>query len=411
MKKISWFVIFFAFFVSLVDVVPAVATDCSAIVCGKYKRGGTIEQGLCEDKSVGDQCDDRAAEYAKCVYNKKAGDSTLYVSCSARICKEGYLLWLYGDNIDNAIPYGRCRSKEYLQHKFCDKGKEECRKAGCDNDCVLKKQTYPWPSDQGGKGRTTAAFVDNELCTCGTTATTPAQNSCTYIFRAYCDNDKSREIYIDGILPITIDLTQTELEGDKIKNHYGLTDEQIKQCKEGKVFEFTDGSSSLTAEGQGLFDAFFDGDVQWLREVMAASSSDQNLKQAIKDFCKQPAGVEEVVESGAAASAGAAGSGVVSVNTSDTAAINNAKAVLSAFFAKAESDVSVWKNAEGKFNTARLASDLTAGVVLGTVGGLVSSVVIKKAQVKKGFEALQCYIHGYKVADWGDVFEASLRTK
>ncbi len=70
---------------------------------------------------------------------------------------------------------------------------------------------------------------------------------------------------------------------------------------------------------------------------------------------------------------------------------------------------SAWKTAEGKFNTARLASDLTAGVVLGTVGGVVSGVVIKKKQVEKGFDALHCTVAGQPIADWGDTFNVGLR--
>lgn len=65
---------------------------------------------------------------------------------------------------------------------------------------------------------------------------------------------------------------------------------------------------------------------------------------------------------------------------------------------------SVWKNAEGNFNTARLASDSIAGVVLGTVGGVVTANVVKKNQIKKGFEDIQCYIGGQSVADFGDDF-------
>ncbi|MBQ6735871.1 MAG: hypothetical protein IJQ90_00070, partial [Alphaproteobacteria bacterium] len=41
-------------------------------------------------------------------------------------------------------------------------------------------------------------------------------------------------------------------------------------------------------------------------------------------------------------------------------------------------EVSKWKNEDGKFNTARLASDSIAGVVLGTVGGVVTAHVVKK---------------------------------
>ena len=67
-------------------------------------------------------------------------------------------------------------------------------------------------------------------------------------------------------------------------------------------------------------------------------------------------------------------------------------------------EVSKWKDAEGNFNTARLASDSIAGVVLGTVGGVVTSHLVKKAQVKQGFEDIQCHIGGQSVASYGDEF-------
>ena len=70
---------------------------------------------------------------------------------------------------------------------------------------------------------------------------------------------------------------------------------------------------------------------------------------------------------------------------------------------------SVWKNDQGKFNVARLASDSIAGVVLGTVGGVVTSTVMKKNQVKNGFENLKCTIGGQDVATFGDDFQVSFR--
>lgn len=91
------------------------------------------------------------------------------------------------------------------------------------------------------------------------------------------------------------------------------------------------------------------------------------------------------------------------------AKIAAAKQTVSSFFGSAESNKSVWKDAQGNFNTARLASDLTAGVVLGTVGGVVSGVVIKKKQIEKGFDALHCAVGGQTVADWGDTFNVGLR--
>lgn len=89
----------------------------------------------------------------------------------------------------------------------------------------------------------------------------------------------------------------------------------------------------------------------------------------------------------------------------DDAAVEAAKSSLQSFFQTAQSTASVWKNEDGQFNTARLASDATAGVVLGTVGGIVSAKVIKKKQLEKGYDALNCTIGGQKIADWGDEFQ------
>lgn len=67
-----------------------------------------------------------------------------------------------------------------------------------------------------------------------------------------------------------------------------------------------------------------------------------------------------------------------------------------------------WKTASGNFNGARLASDSIAGVVLGTAGGLITSKVIKKNQLKNGFEDLHCAIGGQVVADYNDEFTTGI---
>ena len=87
--------------------------------------------------------------------------------------------------------------------------------------------------------------------------------------------------------------------------------------------------------------------------------------------------------------------------------VASAMSVLNAFAASA--DVSVWKNAEGKFNGARLASDSVAGVVLGTAGGLISNSLIKKSQTKKGFEDIRCTVGGQFVADYDDDFAVGIK--
>ncbi len=74
-----------------------------------------------------------------------------------------------------------------------------------------------------------------------------------------------------------------------------------------------------------------------------------------------------------------------------------------------ESDYTVWKDEDGNFNTARLASDSIAAVVLGTAGGLITSNVVKKSQVKNGFEDIKCTIGGQTVSSWGDEFSVGVR--
>lgn len=118
-------------------------------------------------------------------------------------------------------------------------------------------------------------------------------------------------------------------------------------------------------------------------------------------------GVNVVVQESAGTQSGTV-SGTAQ-GTIDFNAVNAARDRLAAFFKQVDGDRSVWKNADGSFNATRLASDLTAGVVLGTVGGVVSGVLIKKSQVEKGFDALNCTVGGQKIADWGDEFTVGLR--
>ena len=93
--------------------------------------------------------------------------------------------------------------------------------------------------------------------------------------------------------------------------------------------------------------------------------------------------------------------------TKSTATINDAAKKLDDIMSGLK--ISVWKNKEGEFNTARLASDSIAGVVLGTAGGLITSHLVKKGQIKNGFEDIQCTVGGQKVADWGDEFTVGIQ--
>lgn len=93
----------------------------------------------------------------------------------------------------------------------------------------------------------------------------------------------------------------------------------------------------------------------------------------------------------------------------DTTVIKNRIASTVSAINQIELKQSVWRNAEGKFNTARLVSDSVAGVVLGTAGGLITSNVIKKNQVENGFEDISCTVGGQVVANWDDEFRVGVR--
>ena len=80
---------------------------------------------------------------------------------------------------------------------------------------------------------------------------------------------------------------------------------------------------------------------------------------------------------------------------------------VNSFFEYTKGNLNVWRDRDGNFNTTRLISDTTAGVVLGTVGGIVSGKVIKKKQLEKGFDVLHCVVGGQKMADYGDTFQVS----
>ena len=72
-------------------------------------------------------------------------------------------------------------------------------------------------------------------------------------------------------------------------------------------------------------------------------------------------------------------------------------------------DASVWKDKNGNFNTSRLVSDSVAGVVLGTAGGLITSNIIKRNQIKGGFEDIKCTVGGQVVAEYNDDFMVGIR--
>ncbi len=395
MKKISWFVI-----LSICVCSASLASNApNNKVCRVGPTGGVMNTPGCVNKSEGDNCTSVRASEAKCLnatgrYKDSEGTKNgTVLTCKERICKDGYILWLHDLPNGGYQPYGLCQSKSAMQ-KLCDQGK------GCPPGCKCELDAIDYTWDSGWtKGKKTSAYYEDKMCVCKEVNKEIEKVSCKYSFKAFCPDNTPLKGY--AFIDKEINMTQTELNDSVTKQWYSFTDDDIKACANGVVMDDND-KGQLSDAARKLFTKMFNKDTQVVKD---------NGAKWIKENCYQLVDFDNDMSY----TGGAGGASFDSTYTTganvNSAEINNAKSVLSAFFAKAESDVSVWKNAEGKFNTARLASDLGAGIVLGTVGGVVSSVVIKKAQVKKGFESLQCYMHGYKVADWGDVFEASLRTR
>jgi hypothetical protein len=137
-------------------------------------------------------------------------------------------------------------------------------------------------------------------------------------------------------------------------------------------------------------DATIDSD-----DTKSDNDNDQDSRSALIVF----AGITTLVDGG-----GNGDGGTVADNENITNVYNQLMA-LGIFSEKRD----VWIDKEGTFNEARLLSDSLAGVALGTAGGLISSHVIKKSQVKKGFEDIQCVIADKPVANWGDTFGVGIQ--
>lgn len=173
-----------------------------------------------------------------------------------------------------------------------------------------------------------------------------------------------------------------------------LTDEQVKKLQQ-QVADKTSSSQVVELIVQ---------QTQSLRDDVKIQIADLMAEYA-KQFAKmQQVEIENIINVYIEAKIGGVSAELKKAQEQNVARdrINSAMSVLNSFAASAK--VSVWKNKEGNFNTARLASDSIAGVVLGTAGGLISNRVIKKNQVKKGMDGIKCTVGSQYVADWGDEF-------
>ena len=63
-----------------------------------------------------------------------------------------------------------------------------------------------------------------------------------------------------------------------------------------------------------------------------------------------------------------------------------------------------WRSKDGKFNWARLGVDGAAAAVVGAGVGILTNVLMKKSQLKSGYESIQCTYGNGGTAAYGDTF-------
>jgi len=404
-------------------------TPDGKVVCNYIDRGGDMEHGICYRKKGGDNdkaaadeeswtedwwakkektdctAQKKGASWAQCIDNpgKWQGRTGIGRSCAAFDCQSDYLLYTTNTRLEIPVvgenrrvgSQGLCREKSFLK-SLCDVG------CGCKDDekCVLNEVAVTH------HGRTVQAFIGEELCVC--------EKDPNYVEPGPCDG-------LEGAEKKCCQLEKVAKQPVQWNKEEGICEctDKTKELKNGKCVDKGGITPDLEGECVYTFKGYVDcgngkevyksTSVKLTKEEAAAwqlkcgtgeeitisekfKQDKENFKKLVEKICGKPQG----------------NTGPGYNDAGDDYEYLGAKERLDTFMRNTDLNRNVWKNAEGKFNTARLASDLTAGVVLGTVGGIVSANIIKKKQVEKGFDALNCTIGGQKVADWGDEFTVGL---
>ncbi len=368
----------FACFVGL----GAYADNCPGGFCYIRPAGGGDARARCEDLNEGDDCTYSPTALAKCVnIIPRAGEDSV-LSCAAYECKDGYLLWVKA----NGGSMGIC-------HKESDVI-ETCKRNGqCGDNCECKPNYIPTP-------RTRKANGAYQECVCIPKEEPVQPATCD----GYTQSDGTAwECCMQKKAGKNVEWNATtgkcECVGDDAGKQWDWTKKEcldvVNPNPTGKKCQYRFDAYVKCGNREIMMHKQYEISEEVAKQLGATGCSDvQKISpQTLMD--KDKARFEELRRQWC-----------LDYNDSE---VTDAKERLDAFMRSAKMNVSVWKNADGKFNTSRLASDLTAGVVLGTVGGIVSANVIKKKQVEKGFDALNCSVGGQKVADWGDEFTVGLR--
>ena len=377
-------------------------------------RSDNYEKIICANKNVGDPCETNGAAVARCIQQADGGKS-----CAAVKCDDGFYLWLTSKasnanrvstvthveihpdkntvNVNDKLQsMGKCYSWDELSAtclKKCDKTCSEEYEVCVPNIIRVTNRSYNPKKHQWETYQDVWGYDGERRCAC-------SQKTCADQFpqdtakRKCCEeggnwNDETNSCDCpddkkwDEKQQKCVEKETKPQQQQLPKKPCVFTRRLMVVCEDGTV-----GEEELTII---------------LTEAEAAAWNQPNCPtpEQIKD--RDPQGLERLENFQKQQLE-------ICKNRKKQKAISEASKVWDEFvaYAKDDSNKTVWKTKDGEFNKARLISDATASVVLGTVGGVVSSKIIKKKQIEKGFDVLHCTVGGQTVADWGDEFTIGL---
>ena len=367
----------------------------STEICYYPKPGGTSgNPTACANKNENDDCTSTGTQTAKCQYN---GGDTL--RCTAKTCKDGYHLWVTSARSKKPV-----KSYEDYQSNGVCVPDNWCAIQRCP-DCELHK--FQW------KGKSATDKV------CYKITRTPTQQTAQE--QPTTPNTGCDLTFANGDTIENVDL------GESAKPEYTDTVKLVNNTR-NKIESFYQIPLKLSNKFIQNIDSFSSGydentphlfDLEKVNNAIVTQSVHDALKTSAYiwfectngDYKITTKTIEQPDETPSTIPVSQSGITAEVICTK-----NNGCATLTIFDQiddklnyLRDAKLSVWRDADGKFNTARLASDSIAGVVLGTAGGVITSKIVKKNQIKNGFEDLKCTIGGQVVATYGDEFTVSVK--
>lgn len=328
--------------------------------------------------AAGTNCNKNGSAVAVCQYNKSNGTNVL--TCTAKTCQNGYHLWFWDNTGTGRYSMGSCRTERQARnycHNWCAKqehqgqcepildGRRTTRNGSTTYNitdaftgCVKKQQNDSGSNNSGGNGGSGGGSGGNNSS--ASYAITYKTNNCGNINT--CKDGTAPTTYTTG----TSATITCRLNKEKFTFDGWCTDANLQNCNTTQEID-------KKATGNKTFYA----------KCTEQGGNNGNSDITVTITCTP---------------------GDQSCQTTDIFT-----QIDSFIDSKFSEKLSVWKNDDGKFNTARLASDSIAGVVLGTVGGVITSNIIKKNQIENGFEDLKCTIAGQTVASYGDEFTVGVK--